>query len=386
MIVASLAAVQHLGVPATRYCSDPSCALLSHASALQAECNVRQVWRPSSEYKNLPTVFCSAYNEDLCVSQGRIPWADNSYNFTAGPSTECNQLRNNIKGYTSVCPPGDFAVVIGAWVNFDGDDDGLGHTTHSIDCQVHHGGIVIEQLGGGVPFSNRTSFTISTSPLAPENVPEPDWSYINLVSLWQEKYAYLADKPLRYPSPFDFEFAGNTSDQANPFARFLLGSEHKQERDGDPWATFTNNTDRVARAMERVFDVATLLAFSRAPAAASLEVTTTRQIDTWTYDMRVLPILAVPLLATILVLCKHWKVRSDEIVIGYNPLVIARRAEELLARSTHAKALGGSADSDALSTSRGAYSAVELQPPLDESEGARSGSRVAERAMGADGE
>lgn len=107
--------------------------------------------------------------------------------------------------------------------------------------------------------------------------------------------------------------------------------------------------------------MATLLAFARDLGAATVDVTNTQLIDTWTYDSRVLAILAAPLLATLLVLCKHWRVQSNDIVIGYDPLAIARRADDLLATSDHVKAFARESESHAYSTWRGAYSALVTQ-------------------------
>jgi hypothetical protein len=113
--------------------------------------------------------------------------------------------------------------------------------------------------------------------------------------------------------------------------------------------------------MEANFDMATLFAFARSPHAASVDITTTLERNIWTYDTSVLAILALPLLATVLVLCIGWKVQSDEVVIGYDPLEIARRADEVLMPSHGAMTQRSEGKNLRSSDSSGAYSALEAR-------------------------
>jgi hypothetical protein len=110
--------------------------------------------------------------------------------------------------------------------------------------------------------------------------------------------------------------------------------------------------------------MATLFAFAQAPHAASLDITQTHDVGIWTYDTRVLAVLALPFLATILVLSVYWKVQSNEVVIGYDPLEIARRADEVLVLSLGAMESEGK-DLRPMN-SGGAYSALEARPPSRE--------------------
>ena len=93
----------------------------------------------------------------------------------------------------------------------------------------------------------------------------------------------------------------------------------------------------MGQTIEANFDTTTLFAFARTPQAA--DVHTLRQVPHyyWSYDFMVLRILALPLLATVFVLSSHWRVQSDEVMLGYNPVLIARRADDVLASSNGAE-------------------------------------------------
>lgn len=109
--------------------------------------------------------------------------------------------------------------------------------------------------------------------------------------------------------------------------------------------------------------MATLFAFAQAPHAASLDITETHEVSIWRYDTRVLAVLALPFLATILVLSIYWRVQSDEVVIGYNPLQIARRADEVLVPSLGATSQDSEAKDLQPMSSGGVYSALQARPP-----------------------
>lgn len=112
--------------------------------------------------------------------------------------------------------------------------------------------------------------------------------------------------------------------------------------------------------------MATLFAFAQAPHAASIDITETHEVSIWKYDTRVLAVLALPFLATILVLSIYWRVQSDEVVIGYDPLKIARHADEVLAPSLRAMAQNSEGKDLGSMNPCGAYSALEARPPSHE--------------------
>jgi hypothetical protein len=199
----------------------------------------------------------------------------------------------------------------------------------------------------------RDSFEKATTPM---KMPSNEY-------FWQQAYATYSSSV--ETTPYRFSFADPTSGN-NVLAQYLLGKTQTGDDEGEDYISTklgTNDTQRVARAMEANFDMATLFAFARSPHAASVDITTTLERNIWTYDTTVLAILALPLLATVLVLCIGWKVQSDEVVIGYDPLEIARRADEVLTPSLGAAKQHSECKNRISSGSSGAYSAVEARPP-----------------------
>lgn len=180
---------------------------------------------------------------------------------------------------------------------------------------------------------------------------------------WQQAYASYSGSTV---NPFRFSYEDPITAN-NVMAEYLLGKTRTDDGEGEDYYALqlgTNDTERVARAMEANMDMATLFAFARSPHAASLDFTTTLEANIWTYDTTVLAILALPLLATVLVLCIGWKVQSDEVVIGYDPLGIARRADEVLIPSLRVMTQDSSKGKNRISSSSsGAYSALEARPP-----------------------
>jgi hypothetical protein len=311
MILASLIAMNNLSVPASSYCSDASCSIETHAVALQDECITSQTWGMPMDV----TTTCSTFDDQLCVDLGTSsPFASDAYNFTSSAPTECST--NASRFGVPECPAAVFAVLFGAWANYYPVHDlgNLGYTANTVDCRVLYGTCTIAQTSNSAPYIQRDSFTISTTSLADEDDPK-------LIEWWQTKYS-------RDISPFRFASAGDYHDGISMMTAYLIQSELPNIPRSAP---FTNDTNRVARALERTFDTATLLAFVRAPEASTIEITNSPEIAIWTYDVKVLAILAAPLLATLLVLSRYWKVQSNYIVIGYDPLKIARRANEILA-------------------------------------------------------
>lgn len=122
-----------------------------------------------------------------------------------------------------------------------------------------------------------------------------------------------------------------------------------------------NDSQRVAGMLVAHSDIATRMAFARAPKAA-WNITSTPEINGWSYDPTVLLILAAPLLATALVLCICWQVYSDDVAVGYNFIVIARRAGEITTHSTATEDLPGTGDLEESTKLNGAYSSIDSLP------------------------
>lgn len=83
--------------------------------------------------------------------------------------------------------------------------------------------------------------------------------------------------------------------------------------------------DDVASSIENSLQMATLMAWARAPEAADIQYTRTNVKRTYVYDRWVLLMLLVPALATALGTGGKWAVGPREMVPGYDPLVIASR-------------------------------------------------------------
>jgi hypothetical protein len=306
MVLASLVATNNLSVPATSYCTDASCSVEAYAAALQAECVTSQTWG----YVHGIVRTCSTFGKQLCVELGI---AYDAYNFTSGVAANCTSHPRGVNDPYSLDCPGDFTVVVGAWANYfpHPDNPRAPYTRNTVDCRVRYGTSAIIQTGNSTPHIQHDSFAMSTSSLLAED---------EAANQWQGRYNTVN-------SPFIFASVGDSDVVIGEMTAYLIQAEPIDIKS----APFTNDTNRVARALERSFDTATLLAFVRAPHASSLEITTSTKIAIWTYDTKVLAILAAPLLATLLILSRYWKVQSDYIVIGYDPLKIARRAKEILA-------------------------------------------------------
>jgi hypothetical protein len=305
MILAALVATNNLSVPATSHCTDASCSIKAYAAALQAECVTSQTWG----YPDQSVVkTCSAFGKQLCVDLAK---AYDAYNFTSGAAADCTSVPGGVDKPSSLDCPGDFTVIFGAWPNYYGEFENDSYTRNTVDCRVRYGTSTISQTGNSTPHIQHDSFTMSTSSLLAED---------EAANFWQGSYHTPQ-------SPFIFASVGDSDVVISEMEAYLI----QAGPDDSGSAPFTNDTNRVARALERSFDAATLLAFVRAPDASSLTITKFTETAIWTYDTKVLAILAAPLIATLLILSRYWKVQSDYIVIGYDPLKIARRAKEILA-------------------------------------------------------
>lgn len=339
MSVAALVSVNGLSAPSSDVCSDGSCMALAQATALQAKCETSSKPRP---FPFNATIYCSRFGEATCITMD--PSLDTKANFTTGLSTECGRRQDKEdkvhpwgirEGFE--CPSGDFAVVFGMWSIPDFEK----HTTthYTVDCKIEHGNATIRQIGNGTPDLIRETFTKSTAPIhyyanhseGPIYDDELPWywgpsmviSNYSVPFRWQASYL----RGLNNPFTFASTWSGDNDTGDDSVAQYLLSDD---DRGGDNEIDATNNTDKVARSLEATFDMATLFAFARAPNASAVDIETTKRINIWTYNAQVLSVLAIPLLATSLVLFARWKVYSNDIVIGYDPIGIARRADEVL--------------------------------------------------------
>lgn len=86
-----------------------------------------------------------------------------------------------------------------------------------------------------------------------------------------------------------------------------------------------SSADEVGQRIESIFDTATLMAFVRSPDSVNVTITTTNNTPVYIFDLKVLIILPVPLLATVLGTFGRWRMAGNDIYIGYDPVEIARR-------------------------------------------------------------
>jgi hypothetical protein len=308
MVLASLASMNNISAPVADVCPTRDRLVDAWTSSLQAECIASS--RPWSQDLEMR---CSTFGNGTCIYSNR----HTVVNFTTGSVSACSQAVAASNGEPH-CPLGDFAVIFGEWVagNDAGDGNNLTTTSrYTVDCRVSYGTVNIKQNSSGSEVE-RSSFVKSTTPIG-----DPG----SLASLWQDRFTSeggLAN------SPYTFAYTTWDMNTMTALSRYLiaLGTSHGSDQ-----------AAKVGQTIEANFDMTTLFAFARVPQAA--DVHTLRQVPHyyWSYDFMVLCILAVPFLATVFVLSTHWRVQSDEVMLGYNPVLIARRADDILASSIGAE-------------------------------------------------
>jgi hypothetical protein len=332
-----------LSAPVADVCSDASCSVVTRAQALQAECLGSDLPQPTQENANV--TICSTFGNTTCLSYDFV-----GFNFTTGPMTDCDESL-----YLGECLASDFAVILGVWSSYDAGNPR--YQGHAVDCKIQKGNVEIRQSGTSTPIMTRESFLTTTTRI----------ESFSLAWYWQSSYR----TPPRDEQTVKAYHFNSTQGVVRdvPMAGYLLYNDEKATGWSEDWYASqlgTDDTQRVARAIEANIDMATLFAFAKAPHAASLDITETHDVSVWTYDTRVLAVLAVPFLATILVLSIYWRVQSNEVVIGYDPLEIARRADEVLVLSLGAEAQDSEGKDLRSMNSGGAYSALEARPPSRE--------------------
>jgi hypothetical protein len=352
-MLASFVSMNNMSAPASSICAGDDCSISARTTSLQAECVAS-----AEKYTGDSRERCSPLGKTVCVTPKTASGANYliSVNFTTGPSEECEHvLAFDIDNEERQCEGGDFAIISGLWVS-----GMLNQTVHSVNCRLHVGTATIAQAGDSPPTLDRGSFTKLAKPITQST----NWSEglaqgvddlygrdNRLPWLWQMQYlindpSWESSPGYRTYNPYNFAVPSVGSFGNYSMAQYLLGLETPKGEDQQ----LTSDTHGVARAIERNFEMATLLAFVREPYAGAVNITTTYKHDVWKYDRKALAVLAVPLLATILVLCVCWRVEGDEVVVGYDPLEIARRASEILEKRKRGRRASVSA--------RGTYVAV----------------------------
>jgi len=339
-MLASLVSMNNLSAPAANVCSDASCSAVTRAQALQAECLGSDLPGPATQEQANVTI-CSTFGNTTCLSRGLY-----GYNFTTGPMTTCDE-----SSYIGECLVSDFAVIFGVWSSYDVGN--RRYLRHAVDCKIQKGSVEIRQNGTGAPRITRGSFLTTTTRM---EISSPEW-------YWQASYR-VPRRNEQTQKPYLFSSVGGMVRDV-PIAGYLLSNNINGTEGSDEWHASqlgTNDTQKVARTLEANIDMATLFAFAKAPHAAPVDITATHQVSIWRYDTRVLAVLALPFLATILVLSTYWRVQSDEVVIGYDPLEIARHADEVLVSSPRAMEQDSEGKDLRSMSSGGAYSTLKARP------------------------
>lgn len=342
-MLASLVSMNNLSAPVADVCSEASCSAMTRAQALEAECVGSDLPQPTQEQGNV--TICSTFGNTTCLSQG-----PRGFNFTTGPMTDCDE-----SPFVGECLVSDFAAILGVWSSYDADN--RRPLRHAVDCKIQKGTVEIRQNGTGTPHLTRESFSTTTTRM---EISSPEW-------YWQASYR-TPRRNEQTVKPYLFSSEGGMV-RDFPMAEYLLSNNRTGTEGAEDWYASqlgTNDTQRVARTIEANIDMATLFAFAQAPHAASVDITETHQVSIWTYDAKVLVVLALPFLATMLVLSTYWRIQGDEVVIGYDPLEIARHAEEVLMPLPRAIEQDSEGRCLRPMSSGGAYSALEARPSYRE--------------------
>jgi hypothetical protein len=297
-ITAGFAYLSNLSAPASSVCTNSDCTVTALTASIHASCQTRSSAHAKMYASTLTNeTYSSSINPDASVvfSSGS-PYI--YANFTSWPSPSCEMSTPN-----PFCTPGTFAVIFGAFVNNTNDPRGPFYL-NTIDCLLTFGTVNVVQKGGNTPTLNRSSFAQNASS-------------VNIPNIIVPLHRIYVEAPY-YTSQYAFLGATGTGDGAdslfeNPLATLLL----------KPKAN--SSAEQVADRIEKIFEMATLMAFAKAPGAADLTITTTGSTVVYVYERSVLAILLIPLVATVLGMWGRSKITGNDVFVGYDPVEIAKR-------------------------------------------------------------
>ncbi|RPB26867.1 hypothetical protein L211DRAFT_659542 [Terfezia boudieri ATCC MYA-4762] len=315
--IAATVTLSNLTIPpvATLCGSNTSCKVQARVAALNADCHAKsytnvslplagssevEIINPdpdSIELIGRPIVYKSQLNPGntatLNPAVSPFYWANFSSSYIGG--TSGSNTRN---------APGDFSNIFGAWA-FGGEynaDRVLFTPSETVDCNVHFGWVWATQIGSNSPTLDSTTFE--------KNDTEGLSKQIGLMVIGR-----IYGESNR--SPFSFTGAavgtGANSIFDDPIGYLLLDE------------TAYIHADVVGRRIEKVFQMATLMAWGRQPSAAHAYYTTTITKTHYVYDSRYLLVLFIPVIAAFLGGIGKWHMGDSREVPGYNPMVIASR-------------------------------------------------------------
>jgi len=315
--IAATVALSNLTAPpvATVCGSNTSCKVQARLAALNADCHAKsytnislslasstevEIANPVPDSLGLlsrPIIYKSQLNpgNTATLNPGESPfyWANFSSSYIGG--TSLSNTRN---------APGDFCNIFGAWA-FGGEynvDRVLFTPSETVDCNVHFGWVWATQIGSNSPTLDSMTFIKNDTQGLAEQI-----GLMVIGRIYGESNR----------SPFSFT-GGAVGTGANsifddPVAYLLLDE------------TAYIQADTVARRIEWVFQMATLMAWGRLPSAAHTIYTITITKTQYVYDSRYLFVLLVPAIAALLGGLGKWHMGDSRAVPGYNPMVIASR-------------------------------------------------------------
>lgn len=297
---AALAYLNNLTAPASSVCSDNDCSVTARTASIHATC------RSSSQPHSTNTALAEGYNETYTSTyqpNASVILTFSTYaNFTSYYAPGCD-------AYDLSCAPG-FAIIFGAFVNQSDTPLNGSYYLNIVDCLLTFGTAYITQTGRNTPVIREGSFVANTSSV---NMPE---AIIPLCRIYTEEP--------QSTSQWNFVAESNVCAGfcATPYGDSLYVSALAT-------LLLTPNANStavdVANRIVRIFEMSTLMAFSRVPYASDLTVSTTTSAQVYVYDKPVLAILLLPLVATLLGTFGRWRITGKDIFIGYDPVEIARR-------------------------------------------------------------
>lgn len=349
--MAAFASGNNLSVPASDVCLHSDCFARIQATALRTVCTSQSepfAWcRGEADCSSVNgdvdvtavpanVTACSSIGSSVCATITSEAFQNAPANFTTGEIDVCFPEHNTKRaGAPAIlqCPTGTLGVIFGLWVGRQSSGRNDTFFVNAVDCRVEYGNITITQNGNNTPELVPGSFTISPTNLLlfPLNVTT---STDNL------RLAFSLLGAVNMPYDFTSDDLGQAG--VSLYEQLLVVSEPEANNAYGPGPSLNSNASQVADIIGRNFEMASMIAFVKAPRAAISEVTSTTRTTIWSYNRMVLAILAVPLLPTILVLCKRWKLANDDVMIGYDPMRIAERSSDIL--GLQEKRLSGESD------------------------------------------
>lgn len=312
--VAALAAMRNLSAPIAPLCkandARSACFVSARAVSIRASCTGRSSNNPDKigalsglSNRNESSRFCAGEDTatELCVEL--VSSSPATYAAFASGLPACSS--KNISDCSVQGMDGKWARIYGAFVNGVDVSTDSDHRLHEVECDLTYGNITINQNGTSPPTLDRSSFEPCDAKEA-YNYGGSNYSITQLNRIYTE----LGN------SPYDWELkttgTGSNTVYQTPLAFLLLGLDANYD------------ADTVARQIEANFEMATLHAFAKASNSSDLVFTRSKLHSVYVYDRIVLAILLVPLLATFLGTWMRWRTAGEDVMIGYDPIQIAR--------------------------------------------------------------